>query len=77
MLLEAVKDFNIDLSESVVIGDSTLDIKMAENANMKSILVKTGQAGLDGKYDVTPTEVAEDLLDAVNIILTKEERRRR
>lgn len=77
MLLEAVKDFNIDLSESVVIGDSTLDIKMAENANVKSILVKTGQAGLDGKYDVTPTEVAEDLLDAVNIILTKEERRRK
>lgn len=77
MLLEAVKDFNVDLSESVVIGDSTLDIKMAENANMKSILVKTGQAGLDGKYDVTPTEVAEDLLDAVNIILTNEERRKR
>lgn len=76
MLLSAAKDFNIDLSESIVIGDSTLDIKMAENARMKSILVKTGQAGLDGKYEVTPTEVAEDLNSAVNLILNKNTRRR-
>lgn len=76
MLLSAVRDFNVDLSESIVIGDSTLDIKMAENAGMKSILVKTGQAGLDGKYDVTPTEVAEDLNSAVNLILNKNTRRR-
>lgn len=76
MLLSAAKDFNIDLSESIVIGDSTLDIKMAENAGMKSILVKTGQAGLDGKYEVTPTEVAEDLNSAVNLILNKNTRRR-
>lgn len=76
MLLSAVRDFNIDLSESIVIGDSTLDIKMAENAGMKSILVKTGQAGLDGKYEVTPTEIAEDLNSAVNLILNKENIRR-
>lgn len=76
MLLSAVRDFNVDLSESIVIGDSTLDIKMAENAGMKSILVKTGQAGLDGKYEVTPTEVAEDLNSAVNLILNKNTRRR-
>ena len=77
MLLKAAEDFNIDLSQSIVIGDSTLDIKMAENACMQSILVKTGQSGLDGKYPVSPTEVTEDLLDAVNLILTNEERRRR
>ena len=77
MLLKAAEDFNIDLSQSIVIGDSTLDIKMAENACMQSILVKTGQSGLDRKYPVSPTEVTEDLLDAVNLILTNEERRRR
>ena len=64
------------MSESIVIGDSTLDIKMAENANMKSILVKTGQAGLDNKYEVQPDEVAEDLLSAVKMIIKSEERRR-
>lgn len=76
MLLKAAKDYNIDLSKSIVIGDSTLDIKMAENAHMKSILVKTGQAGLDNKYNVTPNEVAEDLLSAVKLIINEKERRR-
>lgn len=76
MLLEAVKDYNIDLSESIVIGDSTLDIKMAENAGIKSILVKTGVAGKDNKYEITPTYVEEDLLEAVNNILNKKGRRR-
>ena len=52
-----------------MIGDTTLDIKMAENAGMEGILVETGQAGLDGKYKVDPTYVAEDLMQAVDIIL--------
>ena len=49
---------------------------MAENANMKNILVKTGQAGLDNKYEVQPDEVAEDLLSAVKMIIKSEERRK-
>lgn len=77
MILKAARDFNIDINESIVIGDSTLDIKMAENAGAKGILVKTGQAGLDGKYEVNPDYVAEDLLDAINILLQNNERRRK
>lgn len=76
MLLKAANDYNIDLSESIIIGDSTLDIKTAENAGMKSILVKTGQSGLDGKYHVTPDEVVEDLFDAVNLVLNIKEKRK-
>ena len=74
MLLKASEDYNIDLSESIVIGDSTLDIKMAENAGIKSILVKTGAAGLDGKYEVSPTYVEDDLLSAISKII-KERRK--
>lgn len=77
MLKQAEKDFNIDLSQSIIIGDSTLDIKMAENAGMKSILVKTGQGGMDNKYDVSPDMVAEDLLDAINIIFDNNLKRSR
>ena len=55
-----------------MIGDSTLDIKMAENAGIKSVLVNTGQKGLDGKYEINPDIIAEDLLDAINKILIKE-----
>ena len=71
MLEKAAREHNIDLSSSIMIGDSTLDIKMAENAGMKSVLLKTGQKGEDGKYDVTPTLIAEDLNDAINKIICK------
>lgn len=78
MILQAVADYNIDLENSIIIGDSTLDIKMAENAgNIKSILVKTGIGGCDNKYDVKPTMVCNDLLDAVKNILNIENERKR
>lgn len=71
MLEKAAREHNIDLSSSIMIGDSTLDIKMAENAGMQSVLLKTGQKGEDGKYDVSPTLIAEDLNDAINKIICK------
>lgn len=71
MLEKATREHNIDLSSSIMIGDSTLDIKMAENAGMQSILLKTGQKGEDGKYEVSPTLIAEDLNDAINKIICK------
>lgn len=72
MVLKAVKDHNIDLDNSYMIGDSTLDIMMAKNAGIKSILVKTGQKGEDGKYDVIPDYVAEDLNDAITNLVLKD-----
>lgn len=41
LLLQAAKDFNIDLSESYMIGDSHRDVEAGENAGVKkSVLVK-------------------------------------
>ena len=71
MLEKAAREHNIDLSSSIMIGDSTLDIKMAENAGMQSVFLKTGQKGEDGKYEVSPTLIAEDLNDAINKIICK------
>lgn len=71
MLLQASKDYNIDLSKSIMIGDTTLDIQMAENAKMKSVLVLTGEGGKDKKYDVTPNMIADNLLDAIKNILNE------
>lgn len=71
MLEKAAREHNIDLSSSIMIGDSTLDIKMAENVGMQSVLLKTGQKGEDGKYEVSPTLIAEDLNDAINKIICK------
>ena len=78
MLLKAAQDFNIDLSQSIIIGDSTLDIKMAENVGgITSVLVKTGQGGSDNKYIVNPTYVCEDLKEAVDTVLNRARERER
>ena len=75
MLEKAAREHNIDLSSSIMIGDSTLDIKMAENAGMQSVLLKTGQKGEDGKYDVSPTLIAENLNDAIDDIFKSKTKR--
>jgi phosphoglycolate phosphatase-like HAD superfamily hydrolase len=42
---------------------------MAHRAGLRSILVYTGEGGRDKKYQVTSDFVAEDLAEAVDIIL--------
>lgn len=69
MIQRAAAELNIDLSQSWMIGDTTTDLQTAKNAGIRSILVRTGHAGKDGKYSATPDSVAENLLDAVNLIL--------
>lgn len=69
MIDEAVDKYNIDLSKSYMVGDSTMDLELARNAGVKSVLVDTGFAGNDGKYDRSCDIGAKDLLDAVEKII--------
>ena len=69
MIEEAVKKYNIDLSKSYMVGDSTMDLETARNAGIKSVLVNTGFAGNDGKYDRSCDIEADNLLDAVEKII--------
>ena len=69
MIDEAVKKYNIDLSKSYMVGDSTMDLELARNAGVKSVLVDTGFAGDDGKYDRSCDIEAKDLLDAIEKII--------
>ena len=39
LLLQAAKDFNIDLSQSIMIGDSDRDVEAGEAAGCKSVKV--------------------------------------
>ena len=41
LLLDAAKNYNLDLSECYMVGDSQSDILCAKNAGVKSILLKT------------------------------------
>ena len=68
LLLKAKQQYNIDLSQSFFVGDTTMDIQTGINAGMKTILVKTGQQGLDGKYNVKPDYVVDGLDEIINIV---------
>ena len=72
MIQAAAEKFNIDLSQSWMIGDTTMDLQTGVNAGMRTALVLTGDAGQDKKYDVQPNLVGKDLLEAVELILTTE-----
>ena len=69
MLEKAQDDLGIDLSASVMVGDSTTDILAGIRAGCSTILVRTGFGGTDGKVEVTPDLVVDDLPAAVDAIL--------
>ena len=72
LVFKSAEKFNIDLSKSYFIGDAVSDIECGFNANLKTILVKTGY-GKDSfsilqKLNKMPSFVAENILDACNFI---------
>ena len=72
MIRQAAADLNIDLAQSWLIGDTTTDIQTARNAGLRSILVRTGAAGKDGKHAVSPDLTCDTLRDAVACVLQQQ-----
>ena len=68
-----VQKYNIDLSKSWLVGDSTVDIQTAKNAGLKSCLVSTGEAGKDGKYIVEADLYAKNVCEGIEKILKGEQ----
>ena len=68
MVQRAVRELNIDLKQSWLIGDTTTDLQTAKNAGLRSILVRTGAGGKDGRHDAQADFVCDNLLDAVRLI---------
>lgn len=68
LIKKAVKKFKINVKISFMIGDSTRDILAGKRAGLKTILVETGYAGKDGKYDVKPDFRIKNLSEAIKII---------
>jgi len=69
MLLKAVKDFDISLNRSWVIGDDERDIIMGREANVKTI--KLGEK-MPKELKLEPDLYAKNLLEAVKIISSLE-----
>ncbi len=65
----AVRELNISRRESWMIGDATSDILAGQRSGLRTILVRTGYAGTDYKYEVTPNFIADNVGAAVDWIL--------
>jgi D-glycero-D-manno-heptose 1,7-bisphosphate phosphatase len=65
MILQAAKEFDIDLAASYMIGDRQSDIMAGVNAGTKTILVQTGNEPVNSPE---ATYIAANLKDAVRYI---------
>jgi histidinol-phosphate phosphatase family protein len=61
--------FDLDLSASFFIGDSTTDVQTAKNAGCVPVLVRTGKGGRDARFRARPEKACPDLAAAVDWIL--------
>lgn len=68
MMLRAEREFGIDIKKSFVVGDRTVDIQQGKNAGCRTILVKTGMSGRDGKYAAQPDFTCSTLMEAAKLI---------
>ena len=66
---QACRDFAIDRAASWMVGDSTRDVELARRAGLRSVLVRTGNGGEDGRYpEVRPDHVAAHIAAAAELI---------
>ena len=63
MFLKAQKDFDIDFSSSIMVGDKISDVKAGENLGMRSILVRTGHGLEEEKKLKNQCEIHETLYE--------------
>jgi D-glycero-beta-D-manno-heptose 1-phosphate adenylyltransferase len=71
MIERAVKELGVDLSRSLVIGDSTVDIEFADRGKVsRSGLVMTGKGGNDGLCKVEPTVKGDTFIEVVDQLLS-------
>lgn len=66
MIESAMKDFEIDLENSWMIGDKKIDVETGHRAGIRSAMVMTGYGRAHSKLlQAKPDVLAENLLDAV------------
>jgi histidinol-phosphate phosphatase family protein len=64
LLRKGLKDFNVDPKKSWLIGDRTTDIMAGDKCGLKTILVLTGNAGLDKKCNISPDYIFTNISEA-------------
>jgi len=69
MLEKACDELGVNLRKSVLVGDATTDILAGARAGCRTILVRTGLGGKDGKVIAAADFAVSDLSAAVSLIL--------
>jgi len=78
LLFRAAEELGLDLSRSYVVGDRYKDIETAARAGVQGILVLTGYGlgeyeHFQGSTHAPPVHVAENLLEAAEFIINREQ----
>lgn len=73
MLLQAARDFSLDLGSSWIVGDAWTDVQAGQAAGLRgAIMVRTGRGSAQLREPqpeaITPILVCEDLFEACNIV---------
>lgn len=83
MIEQAKKEYDIDFANSYMVGDSAEDMELGRRTGLKTILVLTGYgektksrlvgtpASVEPAQSVQPDFIAQDLLTAVNWVLSQ------
>lgn len=66
--------YNIDFFQSWIAGDTITDIQTGKKEGLRTVLLKTGEAGSDDKFNVKADFFADNLLSAAEYIMRTEER---
>lgn len=74
LLLQAAKAYQVELAQSIMVGDALTDLEAGQKAGTKvSALVKTGrgmeQAGLPKADEYRPFPIYDDLFEAISYLL--------
>jgi D,D-heptose 1,7-bisphosphate phosphatase len=71
LIVQALKDHNLDMSNSWLIGDRLCDIAAGQSAGVSNnILVRTGHAGHDEHlFEERPDFIVENIVEACSLIL--------
>lgn len=73
MLIEAARRFEIDLDDSIMIGDKVADISAGVAAGCRTVLVRTGYGSEEEQMVSAATPVYDDLLSAARSLVCSDD----
>jgi len=73
MFKMAQQELDLNLSRCWSIGHTSIDVLAGQRAGVGTVLVRTGEAGADGEFDIEPHFVEEDIHTAALRILKFEQ----